>query len=296
MPQLVNIDKDYLKWFSEIKSKIRSTQIRAALAANATLIEFYYDLGRMIVEKQTQSAWGDKLVQQLSKDLQAEFPGMKGISRTNLLYCKQFFLYFQIGKQPVSLIVPQSVGQLQNTENQENITVPQFGGQLSSEAGEKLRNLVFNTPWGHIREIISKVKDLQTAIFYLQETQQNSWSRDVLALQIKNQLHERKGKAITNFSLTLPESMSDLAQQTLKDPYVFDFLTMAQPYHEKDIENQLIQHITKFLLELGKGFAFVGQQYHLEIADSDYYLDLLFYHIQLKCYVVIELKNTKFIP
>ena len=299
-----NIDKDYLKWFSEIKNKIRSTQIRVALAANATLIEFYYDLGGMIVEKQAQSAWGDKLVQQLSKDLQGEFPEMKGISRTNLLYCKQFFLYFQIGQQPVSQIVPQTAGQLQNVDNQENIIspqvvgqfIPQLGDQLSPETGEKLRNLVFNTPWGHLREIISKVKDPRNALFYLFETQKNAWSRDVLALQIKSRLHERQGKAITNFSLTLPEPMSDLAQQTLKDPYIFDFLTMAKPYHEKDIENQLIQHVTKFLLELGKGFAFVGQQYHLEIADSDYYLDLLFYHIQLKCYVVIELKNTKFIP
>jgi predicted nuclease of restriction endonuclease-like (RecB) superfamily len=144
--------------------------------------------------------------------------------------------------------------------------------------------------------ILDKIKDPETAFFYLNETQKNAWSRDVLALQIKSRLHERQGKAVTNFALTLPEPMSDLAQQTLKDPYIFDFLTMAQPYREKDIENQLIQHITKFLLELGKGFAFVGQQYHLAVADSDYYLDLLFYHIQLKCYVVIELKNTKFMP
>jgi len=330
MQQLANIDKDYLNWFSEIKSKIRSTQIRAALAANATLIEFYYDLGRMIVEKQAQSAWGDKLVQQLSKDLQAEFPEMSGLSYTNLMYCKQFFSYFQIDQQPISQISPQSVGklqlakeqkdticqqsvgrflphsegELQAVDNHKNIFLPQpvgefcpqLGDKLSPEAGEKLRNLVFNTPWGHLREIISKVKDLKTAIFYLQKTQENAWSRDVLALQIKNRLHERQGKAISNFSLTLPEPMSDLAQQALKDPYVFDFLTISKPYREKDIENQLIQHIVKFLLELGKGFAFVGQQYHLEIADSDYYVDLLFYHIQLKCYVVIELKNTKFIP
>ncbi|MCL1932705.1 MAG: PDDEXK nuclease domain-containing protein [Candidatus Azobacteroides sp.] len=296
MSQLSNIDKDYLNWVSEIKSKIRSTQIRAVLAANATLIEFYYDLGRMIVEKQAQSAWGDKLIQQLSKDLQAEFPEMSGFSRTNLLYCKQFFLYFQISQQTVGQIVPQVGGQLQNTDSQESIIVPQVGGQLSPEDGEKLRNLVFNIPWGHIKVILGRVKDPQTALFYLQETQKNAWSRDVLALQIKNQLHKRQGKAVTNFSLTLPEPMSDLAQQTLKDPYIFDFLILSKPYREKDIENQLIQHIAKFLLELGKGFAFVGQQYHLEIADSDYYLDLLFYHIQLKCYVVIELKNAKFIP
>ncbi|MDR0873862.1 MAG: PDDEXK nuclease domain-containing protein [Prevotellaceae bacterium] len=304
MKSVLNIDKDYLKWFSEIKTKIRSTQIRAALAANATLIEFYYDLGGMIAEKQSQSAWGDKLVQQLSKDLQAEFPDMSGFSRTNLLYCKQFYLYFQISQHTVSQIVPRIEGQIQVFDNQDNVIVPQIEGQfnpqfgygLSFEAAEKLRNLVFATPWGHLKEIIGKIKDFRTAIFYLQETQQNAWSRDVLALQIKNGLHTRQGKAVTNFSLTLPEPMSDLAQQTLKDPYIFDFLTMSKSYREKDIENQLIRHIAKFMLELGKGFAFVGQQYHLEIADSDYYIDLLFYHIHLKCYVVVELKNTKFVP
>jgi predicted nuclease of restriction endonuclease-like (RecB) superfamily len=304
MQQLVNIDKDYLKWFSEIKNKIRSTQIRAALAANATLIEFYYDLGGMIVEKQEQSAWGDKLVLQLSKDLQAEFPEMSGFSYTNLKFCKQFFNYFQLSPKHRGVIGQQSVSQLQNTNNENNTVFQQtinkldfqFLDELSPEAIEKFKKLIFNTPWGHIIQIISKVKDSQDAPFYLFETQKNAWSRDVLALQIKNRLHERQGKAVTNFAFTLPEPMSDLAQQTLKDPYVFDFLTMTKPYHEKDIENQLVQHISKFLLELGKGFAFVGQQYHLEIADSDYYIDLLFYHIQLKCYVVIELKNTKFIP
>ncbi len=279
-------DKDYLKWLSDIKVKIRSTQIRTALAASASLIEFYYDLGRIIVEKQAESFWGDKLIQRLSKDLQAEFPEMAGFSRTNLLYCKQFFNYFQI--------VPQLGGQLQ--ENKNDIIVPRFEDKISHQVKDKLRSLVLCTPWGHIKEIIGKVKDPQIALFYLQKIQENAWSRDVLALQIKNKLHERQGKAVTNFSLTLPEPMSDLARQTLKDPYVFDFLTIAKPYHERDIENQLIQHVAKFLLELGKGFAFVGRQYHLNVADSDYYIDLLFYHIQLKCYVVIELKNTKFIP
>ena len=154
----------------------------------------------------------------------------------------------------------------------------------------------YTLPWGHNILIFTKSKDLKEAEFYIQQTIENHWSRDVLALQIKSNLYIRSGKAISNFKQTLPEPMSDLAQQTLKDPYIFDFLTMSKPYHEKDIENQLIQHITKFLLELGKGFAFIGQKYHLEIAENDYYLDLLFYHVRLKCYVVIELKNTKFIP
>ena len=300
MSKSILIDKDYLRLLLKIKSKIRSTQVRAALAANSALIEFYYYLGGMIVEKQAQSSWGDKLVQQLSEDLRAEFPEMKGLSRTNLLYCKQFFKYFQsVSTSPNNLtdqIVPRLVGQLQEDDNLDDIIVPQVVGQLHLESEKKLRDLVFNTPWGHIREIIGKVKDPNNAPFYFSETQKNTWSRDVLALQIENSVHSRQGKAITNFATTLPDPMSDLAQQVLKDPYVFDFLILAPPYREKDIENKLIQHITKFLLELGKGFAFVGQQYHLEIADSDYYIDLLFYHIQLKCYVVIELKNTKFIP
>ena len=156
--------------------------------------------------------------------------------------------------------------------------------------------LVDQIPWGHNILIFSKSRDVKEAQFYIQQTIENSWSRDALTLQLKSGLYERKGKAINNFKQTLPEPLSDLMQQTLKDPYVFDFMTLAKPFQEKDIENQLTQHITKFLLELGKGFAFVGRQYHVEIANNDYYIDLLFYHIRLKCYVVIELKNTKFIP
>lgn len=159
--------------------------------------------------------------------------------------------------------------------------VHQVGGQL---------------PWSHIKILLDKVSDYKEALFYINQTIENGWSRDVLALQIKSDLFARQGSAISNFKNTLPEPQSDLAQQTIKDPYSFDFLTMTRPYNERDIENQLVEHITKFLLELGKGFAFVGRQYHLEVGETDYYMDLLFYHIKLKCYVVIELKNTKFIP
>jgi predicted nuclease of restriction endonuclease-like (RecB) superfamily len=151
-------------------------------------------------------------------------------------------------------------------------------------------------PWGHNILIFTQSKSITVAAFYIQKTIENAWGRETLALQIKSQLHERQGKAITNFSKTLPEPLSDLARQTLKDPYNFDFVAMATHMKERDLENQLVTHISKFLLELGKGFAFVGQQFHLEIAEQDYYIDLLFYHIKLKCYVVIELKNTKFTP
>jgi predicted nuclease of restriction endonuclease-like (RecB) superfamily len=275
----LSVDKSYIAWLSEIKTKIRTTQIRAALAANAVLIQFYYELGRMITEKQTQTQWGDKLVERLANDLRSEFPEMRGFSRTNLLYCKQFYLFI-------------------NTRIQtNNEIVPQCGGQLAMKpVSHFLDSVVFNLPWSHIKVILGKVKDLRTAAFYFTQTFENAWSRDVLAMQIKSELHKRQGGAVTNFSKTLPQPMSDLAQQTLKDPYILDFITLTAPYREKDIENQLVQHLAKFILELGKGFAFIGRQYHLEIAGTDYYIDLLFYHVVLKCYVVIELKNTKFLP
>lgn len=252
---------EYKNWLVELKSKIRSSQIKAAIAVNSELIAFYWELGKMISEKQT--AWGSKFLETLSKDLQDEFPEMKGFSVSNLKFCKLFFNYFSIRSQ------------------------------VENEIAE---NVVVKLPWGHIKLIITKIKETIEANFYIQQTIENNWSRDVLDLQIKSNLYERQGKSITNFKNTLPEPFSDLAIQTLKDPYVFDFIALDTKYRERDIENQLVQHITKFLLELGKGFAFVGQQYHLVIADNDYYIDLLFYHTRLKCYVVVELKNTKFIP
>ena len=252
---------EYKEWILEIKNKIRSTQIKTAIAVNSALINFYWELGQMISEK--ENSWGNKVLETLSKDLQSEFPDMKGFSLTNLKYCKLFYNYFSIR--------------------------PQVEDELH-------RDVIFQLPWGHIKLIINKIKDNSEARFYINETIENNWSRDVLALQIKTDLYKRKGKSITNFKNTLPEHFSELAQQTLKDPYIFDFMTMSKPFYEKDIEKQLVSHVTKFLLELGKGFAFVGQQYHIEIAENDYYIDLLFYHIKLKCYVVIELKNTKFTP
>lgn len=270
MTQLLN--KEYKNWISEIKSKIRSVQIKAATAVNTTLIQFYWELGGMITEKQT--AWGTGFLENMSKDLKDEFPDMKGFSVTNLKYCKLFYKQFYFSPQ---------LG-----DEQDSIS-PQLGD-------ENLLPFLKQIPWGHIKLIIDKIKDTNQAKFYIQQTINNAWGRETLALQIKTNLFHRQGNAITNFETTLPNPLSDLAQQTLKDPYVFDFMTMANPFYEKDIEKQLVTHITKFLLELGKGFAFIGQQYHLEIAQNDYYIDLLFYHTKLKCYVVIELKNTKFVP
>ncbi len=312
----MQIEADYKNWISEVKQKVRSSQIKAAIAVNSALIIFYWELGKMLSEKISQSKWGDKILENVSKDLKDEFPEMKGFSVSNLKTCKLFFEYF--GSQLVNQIeilkikYPELSSQPVNLlESKENLIRPQVGSELQSVEKQEYKfrqqlidefaltvvsNIVSQIPWGHIKVIITKIKNLEEAFFYIEKTKENNWSRDTLSLQIKSNLFQRKGKSVTNFSTTLPEPFSDLAQQTLKDPYVFDFLQLSETFKEKDIENQLVNHIRKFLLELGKGFAFVGQQYHLEIAENDYYLDLLFYHIKLKCYVVIELKNTSFIP
>ena len=268
------INHEYLNWISEIKQKIRSTQIKAAIAVNKELILFYWDLGKMLSEKIEQSNWGDKVLKNVSSDLKDEFPEMKGLSERNLKYCRGFYEFYrqEYGQQPVA----------------QNLSKNQFSSIR--------QQLVAQIPWGHNILIFSKSTSVEEALFYIKKTIENNWSRDTLAIQLKSTLYKRNGKAITNFSNTLPQPLFDLAQQTLKDPYVFDFLQLTEGYKEKDIENQLVNHIKKFLLELGKGFAFLGQQFHLEIAENDYYLDLLFYHVKLKCYVVIELKNTTFIP
>lgn len=312
----MELDNEYKNWLSELKLKIRSAQMKAAIAVNKELILFYWDLGNMLSDKIKTSNWGDKVLENVSKDLKDEFPEMKGFSVTNLKYCKLFYEYFQIspqlGDQLNSIkntISQQAVDQLQDTEHQENIKSQHAVDQIENEQTINrsqavnqntnfsiIQQLVAQIPWGHIIIIIAKIKDTKEAIFYIQKTKENNWSRDVLSLQIKSNLYQRQGTAINNFSTTLPEPFSDLARQTLKDPYVFDFLQLTEGFKERDIEKQLVNHIKKFLLELGKGFAFVGQQYHLEIANKDYYIDLLFYHIKLKCYVVIELKNTAFIP
>jgi predicted nuclease of restriction endonuclease-like (RecB) superfamily len=249
---------DYGVWLSDLKQRIQSAQQRASLAVNRELVLLYWHIGRDILERQQAQGWGAKVIDRLAQDLTAAFPEMKGFSRRNLLYMRSFAEQWPDGE-----FVQQAVAQL---------------------------------PWGHNILIIAKCPSEEVARFYVAQTLEQGWSRDVLALQLKSKLYDRTGRAVTNFSLTLPKPQSDLAQQTLKDPYTFDFMAMTGPYNELDVERQLMQHITQFLLELGKGFAFIGRQYHLEVAGNDYYIDLLFYHVTLKCYVVVELKNRKFIP
>ncbi|GAB6046503.1 hypothetical protein JCM19379_03250 [Methyloparacoccus murrellii] len=260
---------DYQAWLNTIKQRVVSARLRMALSANRELILFYWELGAMLAHQQAHRQWGDKLIPQLSADLQRAFPDIKGLSTSNLKYCLRFFQFYG---QAGEAAAPDSSG------------LP-FGQQA-----------VDQIPWGHNIQIFTKCNSVDEARFYIEHTLAHGWSRDVLALQLKSRLHARAGKAVTNFSRTLPPPQSDLAQQTLKDPYTFDFMAMPEPYNERDVERQLTRHITQFLLELGKGFAFIGRQFHMEIAGNDYYIDLLFYHVTLKCYVVVELKNRKFIP
>jgi len=263
-PTNINTTNEYKTFITDIKSKITYSQIKISSTINSALLIFYWELGEMISLKQKETKWGSKFIEQMANDLKKEFPNLKGFSRTNLFYIKKFYEFYSTN------LVQLTVGQIDN--------------------------IIFQIPWRHNIEILNKTKTLDEAIYYIKQTIVNNWSKDTLALNIKTDLFHRDGKSINNFKNTLAQPQSDLAVQTIKDPYVFDFLTFDKPFIERDIENKLIEDITKFLLELGKGFAFIGKQYHLEIANQDYYLDLLFYHIELKCYVVIELKNRKFIP
>ena len=258
MTEMVTSPENYGNWLAELKRLIKSAQQRATLSVNRELVLLYWHIGHDILVRQQAQGWGAKIVDQLAKDLTAAFPDMKGFSRRNLLYMRSF-------------------------------------AEQWSEV-EFVQQAVAQLPWGHNILIITKCSSVAEARFYIEQTLKQGWSRDVLALQLKSNLFAHAGKAVTNFSRTLPLPQSDLAQQTLKDPYTFDFMAMTAPFNERDVERQLTQHITQFLLELGKGFAFIGRQYHLEVAGNDYYIDLLFYHVTLKCYVVVELKNRKFIP
>jgi predicted nuclease of restriction endonuclease-like (RecB) superfamily len=268
---------DYQDWLKAIKQRIHATRMKVALAANGELISLYYEIGAQIVDRETHAQWGSGFIDAFSHDLRQAFPDVGGFSSKNLRYCRAFFRFYC---DPA--IWQQAVAKLRDT--------PWAGAESQLSAS------LMEIPWGHNIQIFTKCSSVAEAGFYIAKTLEHGWSRDVLALQLKSNLYARVGKSVTNFSRTLPPPQSDLAQQTLKDPYTFDFMAMTVPYNELDVERQLTQHITHFLLELGKGFAFIGRQYHLEIAGNDYYIDLLFYHVTLKCYVVVELKNRKFIP
>lgn len=248
----------YATVLEELKTKIRQAQHKAILSANKELILLYWDIGSTILKQQKSQRWGAKVIDRLSRDLTGSFPDMKGFSPRNLKYMRKF-----AGTYPDRSIVQQLVAQI---------------------------------PWGHNVRLLDYVKDYNERIWYITQVIKNSWSRNVLVHQIESGLYQRQKDTckITNFKRTLPSPQSDLAQQTIKDPYIFDFLSISQSVRELELQKELVSHIAKFLLELGTGFAFAGSQYHIEISGKDFYIDLLFYHLKLRCYVVIELKTGDF--
>ena len=265
----------YKELLGEIKNRIRQAQIKATLSVNAEMIEMYWDIGQMIHERQQQEGWGARVIPRLARDIRNELPELKGFSERNIKRMLRFYREYPDGLSKV----PQAVAQLSSDDP--SVSLPHFLTQI---------------PWGHNVLLMETIKELSTRLWYARQIIDQGWNRDTLASMIKSQAHTRQGTAVTNFAKRLPASQFELAGQLLKDPYLFDFLTLEEPFHERELETGLLRHIEKFLLELGQGFAFVGRQYPLSVGEDDFYIDLLFYHLKLRCFVVIELKRGKFKP
>ena len=291
-----HLPADYPALFADIKRRIRHAQTRAVLAVNAELIRLYWEIGALIDQRQQQEGWGAAVIPRLAKDLHNELPEEKGFSERNIKRMLAFYReYPHLGADTAGMEasqkVPQPVAQMAGGEKG-----PQPVAQTADKAAAFPPELLLSVPWGHHAELIAKVKDANTRQWYMRATVENGWSRNILVMQIETAAHQRQGNATSNFALRLPAPESDLVQQTLKDPYLFDFLTLDAGFHERELETGLIAHLEKFLLELGQGFAFVGRQYHLDLGGDDFYIDLLFYHLKLRCYVVIDLKRGDFKP
>ncbi len=258
LPSIADLPGNYTEALSEIKRRIQQERLRVVLAANSAMVLLYWDIGRMILKRQDQAGWGAKVIDRLSRDLRDDFPDMKGFSPRNLKYMRAFAAAW-----PDLEIVQRVVAQL---------------------------------PWRQNIALMERLGDKKTRLWYAEQTIRNGWSQPILCMQIDSRAHERQGKAITNFPATLPPSESDMAEQAFKDPYLFEFLGTADLRREREVEQALVDHVQRFLLELGTGFAFVGRQVLLEVGDQDFYPDLVFYHLKLRCFVVIELKAVPFDP
>ena len=269
----------YASLLSDIKQRVRHAQTRAVLAVNAELIRLYWEIGQTIHQRQAQEGWGAGVIPRLARDLHNELPEEKGFSERNI---KRMLAFYR--EYPHLEFVPQPVAQIESDSK-----APQPVALFPAD-------LIQSVPWGHHAELIAKVKDPATRQWYMKAAVENGWSRNIMMIQIESAAHHRQGQATTNFAKHLPSPDSDLAQQTLKDPYIFDFLTLEADFHERELETGLIAHLEKFLMELGRGFAFVGRQFHLDIGEKDFYIDLLFYHLKLRRYVVIDLKRGDFKP
>ena len=271
---------DYKKLISDIKTRFKSAQIKAATSVNEEMLRFYWSIGKDLDRIKKAYSWGTHFYEQISRDLKKEMPDVKSFSPRNILYMHQFYKLY-----PEAVFLSGIEGQFQT----ETIT-PQTGAQI-------MKYSVFHIPWGHNKLIIDKCKDnKEKALFFVNKTLENNWSRAVLLNFLDTNLYERQGKAITNFENTLPSIGSDLAKEITKDPYNFDFLTLREHYDEKELKDALMDNIQNFLLELGKGFAFVGREYRLVVGETEQFLDMLFYNIYKHCYVVIEIKTRPFDP
>ncbi len=248
----------YADWLAELKTRIHTAQQRAALAVNRELVLLYWQIGRDILARQAQQGWGAKVIERLAHDLRTAFPEMKGFSPRNLKYMRAF-------------------------------------AEAWPDA-EFVQAVLAQLPWYHQLALLDKLPDAESRRWYAAKAMEHNWSRNVLVMQIETCLRERSGTAVTNFAQCLPQPQSDLARESLKDPYRFDFLGLTDQAQERDVEQSLVKHVTEFLLELGAGFAFVGRQVLLDVGGDEFFIDLLFYHLKLRCYVVIELKGGKFKP
>lgn len=286
----MSIEIEYNNWIQELKNKIKSAQIKASIAVNEQMIMLYWDIGKSIVEKQTVKQWGSKVVDQMAKDLKRELPDTNGFSRSNLFAMRKFYLFYKDNSNKIVHQAGKQSPQKTLERNNENEIVQQAAGQITEDS------LLCKIPWWHHVVILSKCQDVDEALFYIQQTIENNWSRNILEMQLESKLIQRVGKTANNFELTLPKLQSDLAIETIKDPYKFDFLTLEKDVQELEFERKLTENITKFLIELGKGFAFVGRQYVLQVGKKERKIDLLFYHLKMHCYIVIDLKMSEFEP
>lgn len=289
-------DKEYLEWVKDLGTRFRRSQIKAAVKVNEEMLRFYWELGHDIVERDAENHYGSRFFSILSHDLKEATSTTSGLSERNIRYAKDFYLLYN---QEVGILQqPAAKSDLEDvTKDEEKLQQPaaKSNDTILPQLVEQIKSEIFSVPWGHHMLLIDKCKNApQKALFFVHQTMQNGWSRNMLLNFLDTDLYERQGKALTNFSRTLPDETSDLAQELTKDPYDFAFTGITGKYNERLLKDKLLNNITQFLVELGTGFAYVGKEYRLQIGDTENFIDLLFYNLNLSCYVVIEVKIGKF--
>ena len=293
MSKLIHIDSEYKHWIQSLSKRYRQSQIKAAVKVNHEMLAYYWQLGRDIVQLNAEQRWGSGFMRSLSQDLKQELPDATGLTERNLYYCKKFYLLYN----QEDIILPQVVAESGDANEKQNVpqVVEKSQDEILPQVGAKINAMLSAVPWGHHRYIMDKCgEDTARALFYVRQTVENGWSRAMLLNWLDSNLYERQGKALTNFSATLPEETSDLAREITKDPYDFGFAGITGKYNEKTMKAALLTNMTQFLVELGTGFAYVGREYRLKIGETENLIDLLFYNLTLRCYVAIEVKIGEF--